>query len=42
MATYLIININIPDKNDRADYDEYIARVRPVVETRQSDRYPFR
>ena len=33
MATYLIININIPDKNDRGLYDEYIARVRPVVES---------
>ncbi len=32
MATYLIININILDKNDRGAYDEYIARVRPVVE----------
>ncbi len=33
MATYLIININIPDKNDRGAYDEYIARVKPVVES---------
>ncbi len=33
MATYLIINISIPDKNGRAAYDEYIARVRPVVES---------
>ncbi len=33
MATYLIINIAIPDKNDRAAYDEYIARVKPVVES---------
>ena len=33
MATYLIINIDIPDKNDRGAYDEYIARVKPVVES---------
>ncbi len=33
MATYLIIHIDIPDKNDRGLYDEYIARVKPVVES---------
>lgn len=33
MAVYLIINIEIPDKNERGSYDEYVAKVKPVVES---------
>ena len=30
--TYFIINIKIPDPDKRRDYDEYIEKVKPVVE----------
>jgi len=33
MAVFFIVNIEIPDKSDRNYYDEYIARVKPIVES---------
>ncbi|WP_029902476.1 DUF1330 domain-containing protein [Prevotella sp. 10(H)] len=33
MAAFFIVNIQIPDKTDRDNYDEYIARVKPIVES---------
>jgi len=33
MAAFFIVNIEIPDPNDRVSYDEYIARVKPIVES---------
>ncbi len=33
MAAFFIVNIEIPEKNARASYEEYIARVRPIVES---------
>jgi len=33
MAVFFIVNIEIPDKNDRGGYDEYIEKVKPVVES---------
>ncbi len=33
MAAFFIVNIEIPEKNARASYDEYIARVKPIVES---------
>ncbi len=33
MAAFFIVNIEIPDNNARNSYDEYIAKVKPVVES---------
>ncbi len=33
MAAFFIVNIEIPDNNERSSYDEYIAKVKPVVES---------
>ena len=33
MAVFFIVNVEIPDKNDRGSYDEYIAKVKPIVES---------
>ncbi|MCD8178740.1 MAG: DUF1330 domain-containing protein [Tannerellaceae bacterium] len=33
MAVFFIVNIEIPDKNERDAYDEYIAKVKPIVES---------
>ncbi|MCD8044869.1 MAG: DUF1330 domain-containing protein [Tannerellaceae bacterium] len=33
MAVFFIVNIEIPDKNERDTYDEYIAKVKPIVES---------
>lgn len=33
MAAYFIVHIEIPDQNDRGSYDEYITKVRPIVES---------
>ena len=33
MAVFFIVNIEIPDQNDRASYDEYVAQVKPIVES---------
>ena len=32
MAIYFIITTKIDDKNDRQSYDEYIEKVKPIVE----------
>lgn len=32
MAAFFIVNIEIPNPEQRQSYDEYIARVRPIVE----------
>ena len=32
MAAFFIVHIEIPGKSDRAGYDEYIAKVKPIVE----------
>ncbi|MDR1698510.1 MAG: DUF1330 domain-containing protein [Prevotellaceae bacterium] len=32
MAVFFIVNIEIPDRNGRDSYDEYIAKVKPIVE----------
>lgn len=33
MAIFFIVNIEIPDKDDRDKYNEYIAKVKPIVES---------
>ncbi len=33
VAAFFIVNIEIPDKTERTSYDEYIARVKPIVES---------
>ncbi len=33
MAVYFIVNIEIPDQNDRGPYDAYIEKVKPIVES---------
>lgn len=33
MSTFFIVNIEIPNKDDRTSYDEYIAKVKPIVES---------
>jgi uncharacterized protein (DUF1330 family) len=33
MAAFFIVNIEIPNKNERSNYDEYIAKVKPIVES---------
>lgn len=32
MPSYFIVNIQISDANEREKYDEYIAKVKPIVE----------
>jgi len=33
MAVFFIVNIEIPDKNDRDSYDDYISKVKPIIES---------
>lgn len=33
MSAFFIVNIEIPDRNERNSYDEYIAKVKPIVES---------
>jgi uncharacterized protein (DUF1330 family) len=33
MAAFFILNIEIPDNSERSSYDEYIAKVKPIVES---------
>ncbi|MDR2962408.1 MAG: DUF1330 domain-containing protein [Bacteroidales bacterium] len=30
--TFFIVNVEIPDQHARTDYDQYIAKVKPIVE----------
>jgi len=32
MAAYFIVDVRIPNANDRQKYDEYIEKVKPIVE----------
>lgn len=32
MAAFFIVTVEIPNQNERKSYDEYIARVKPIVE----------
>ena len=33
MATFFVVNIQIPNQSERSGYDEYIAQVKPIVES---------
>lgn len=33
MAAFFIVKVSIPDERDRAPYDEYITKVKPIVES---------
>lgn len=33
MPAYFIVNVQIPDKTKRKQYDEYIRNVKPIVES---------
>jgi len=32
MSAFFIVFVDIPDNNERDDYDEYITKVKPIVE----------
>ena len=33
MAAFFIVNVEIPNQEDRKSYDEYIEQVKPIVES---------
>lgn len=33
MAAFFIVNVTIPNKAERKNYDDYIAKVKPIVES---------
>lgn len=33
MAAYFIVNVEIPNQDDRENYDTYIKKVKPIVES---------
>jgi len=48
VAVFFVVQVEIPHQGDRAQYDEYIRRVKPIVESyggryliRSEEVYPF-